>query len=114
MTTGIRTIIYPVENLAQAKMLFSALLGVEPETDEPYYVGFAAAGQQVGLDPKGHSRGMTGPVPFWHVEDIRSSLNALVTAGAETVQDIQDVGGGMLTATVRDTDGNPVGLIQAP
>lgn len=30
MTEAMKTIIYPVKDLAQAKRLFSALLGVEP------------------------------------------------------------------------------------
>lgn len=94
MTAGLKTIIYPVKDIARAKALFSALLEVEPYADEPYYVGFKEAGQDVGLDPSGHAKGMTGPVPYWHVSDIRGRLAALVDAGAEMLQDVQDVGGG--------------------
>ncbi|MEV5083044.1 hypothetical protein AB0K74_30920, partial [Streptomyces sp. NPDC056159] len=82
MTAGLQTIIYPVKDLDRAKALFSALLEVEPYADAPYYVGFKAAGQDVGLDPNGHAKGMTGPVPYWHVDDIRARLAALVAAGA--------------------------------
>ncbi|MBL1084519.1 glyoxalase [Streptomyces actinomycinicus] len=112
MTTGVQTIIYPVKDLAKAKPLFSALLGVEPYADQPYYVGFKAAGQDVGLDPNGHAKGMTGPVPYWHVTDLRARLAALLEAGAELLQDAQDVGGGRLIASVKDPDGNLVGLLQ--
>ncbi|MER6125708.1 VOC family protein [Streptomyces sp. NPDC001795] len=112
MTAGLKTIIYPVKDLARAKALFSALLEVEPYADEPYYVGFKDAGQDVGLDPNGHAKGMTGPVPYWHVDDIRARLAALLDAGAELLQDVQDVGGGRLIASVKDTDGNLVGIIQ--
>ncbi|CAM5664106.1 MULTISPECIES: VOC family protein [Streptomyces] len=114
MTAGAGTIIYPVKDLAAAKAVFGALLGVEPYVDEPYYVGFKDAGQDVGLDPNGHAKGMTGPVPYWHVSDIRATCAALVAAGAETVEDVHDVGGGRLIASVRDADGNPVGLLQDP
>ncbi|MGW0285729.1 VOC family protein [Streptomyces sp. NPDC003236] len=114
MTAGAQTIIYPVKDLEKAKALFAALLGVEPYADEPYYVGFKAAGQDVGLDPSGHAKGMTGPVPYWHVTDLRERLAALVAAGAEPLQDAQDVGGGRLIAFVRDADGNLVGLLQDP
>jgi predicted enzyme related to lactoylglutathione lyase len=114
MTAGAGTIIYPVKDLAAAKAVFGALLGVEPYVDEPYYVGFKDAGQDVGLDPNGHAKGMTGPVPYWHVSDIRATCDALVAAGAETVEDVHDVGGGRLIASVRDADGNPVGLLQDP
>lgn len=112
MTAGLQTIIYPVSDLARAKAVFSALLETEPYADEPYYVGFKDAGQDVGLDPNGHSKGMTGPVPYWHVSDIRSRLAALLEAGAELLQDVQEVGGGRLIASVKDTDGNLVGLLQ--
>ncbi|MFI1926145.1 MULTISPECIES: VOC family protein [Streptomyces] len=114
MSAGMQTIIYPVKDLARAKALFSALLDVEPYADEPYYVGFKAAGQDVGLDPNGHAKGMTGPVPYWHVTDLRERLAALVAAGAELLQDAQDVGGGRLIAFVKDADGNLVGLLQDP
>ncbi|MFI1725278.1 VOC family protein [Streptomyces sp. NPDC020489] len=112
MTAGLNTIIYPVKDIARAKALFSALLETEPYADEPYYVGFKDAGQDVGLDPNGHARGMTGPVPYWHVTDIRARLAALLDAGAELLQDVTDVGGGKLIASVRDADGNLVGITQ--
>lgn len=112
MTAGLNTIIYPVKDIARAKALFSALLETEPYADEPYYVGFKDAGQDVGLDPNGHARGMTGPVPYWHVADIRARLAALLDAGAELLQDVTDVGGGKLIASVKDADGNLVGITQ--
>ncbi|MFE7210291.1 VOC family protein [Streptomyces sp. NPDC001698] len=112
MTAGLQTIIYPVKDLDRAKALFSALLEVDPYADAPYYVGFKAAGQDVGLDPNGHAKGMTGPVPYWHVDDIRARLAALVAAGAEVLQDVQDVGGGRLIASAKDADGNLIGLLQ--
>jgi predicted enzyme related to lactoylglutathione lyase len=112
MTSGISTVIYPVKDLAQAKMLYGKLVGVEPYMDEAYYVGFKVAGQDVGLDPHGHSQGMTGPVGYWHVDDIEKSLKALLDTGAEAQQEIKDVGGGKLIASVKDADGNVIGLIQ--
>lgn len=114
LTAGVRTIVYPVKDAARAKALFSALLGVEPYADEPYYIGFKAAGQDVGLDPNGHAQGLTGPVPFWHVSDLRERLAGLLAAGAEIVQDVRDVGNGRLVASVKDADGNMVGLLQDP
>ncbi|MFF9283369.1 VOC family protein [Streptomyces griseosporeus] len=112
MTAGLTTIIYPVKDLDRAKALFKALLETEPYADEPYYVGFKDAGQDVGLDPNGHAQGMTGPVPYWHVADIRARLSALIDAGAELLQDVRDVGNGRLIASVKDADGNLVGLLQ--
>jgi predicted enzyme related to lactoylglutathione lyase len=114
MTEGIKAIIYPVKDLAKAKTLYSKLLGVEPNMDEPYYVGFNVGGQDVGLDPNGHGQGMTGPVGYWHVDDIERSMKALLEAGAEAQQEVKDVGGGKLIASVKDADGNVIGLLQSP
>ncbi len=80
--------------------------------DQPYYVGFKVGGLDVGLDPNGHSQGMTGPVVYWQVDDIETVLNALIEAGAQAQQAVKDVGGGKLIATVKDADGNVIGLIQ--
>ena len=112
MTSGIRTIIYPVKDLAKAKTLFGKLVGVKPYMDEAYYVGFNVEGQDIGLDPNGHSQGMTGPVGYWHVDDIEKCLKTLLDAGAEEQQEVKDVGGGKRIASVKDADGNVIGLIQ--
>lgn len=112
MTSGLKTIVYPVRDAAKAKELFAGLLGAEPYVDQPYYVGFSVAGQEVGLDPNGHAQGLTGPVPYWHVEDIETSLKLLQEGGAEVQQAAIDVGEGKLVARVADADGNVIGLIQ--
>ena len=112
MTSGTKTIIYPVKDITAAKQLYGRLFGVEPYADAPYYVGFKVEGQDVGLDPNGHGNGMTGPVVYWHVDDINEAIGRLVEAGAETQQPPRDVGGGRLIATVQDADGNAIGLIQ--
>ena len=113
MTEGVKTIMYPVTDLANAKTLYGELLGVEPYRDEAYYVGFNIEGQNIGLDPHGHSKGMTGPVAYRHVNDIEERLQALLDAGAAAHQGVRDVGGGKLLSSVKDTDGNVIGLIQA-
>jgi hypothetical protein len=61
MTEGVKTIIYPATDLSRAKKLYGKLLNAEPYMDEPYYVGFEVEGQDIGLDPNGHSQGITGP-----------------------------------------------------
>jgi predicted enzyme related to lactoylglutathione lyase len=112
VTSGLKTIIYPVRDLAQAKAVYGTLLGLEPVMDEPYYVQFNSADQEVGLDPSGHGKGMTGPVAYWHVDDIRATVEQLLAAGATEQQAVSDLGG-RLIATVTDADGNTIGLVQA-
>jgi predicted enzyme related to lactoylglutathione lyase len=112
MTSAAQAIIYPVKDLARAKGVYGGLLGVEPEMDESYYVGFSVDGQHIGLDPNGHARGMTGPVAYWHVGNIHQKVGDLVAAGGVEQEPAHDVGGGRLVATVLDADGNPIGLMQ--
>ncbi len=57
---------------------------------------------------------MAGPIDYWDVDNIAESLKQLLDAGAAVQQEVKDVGGGMLTASVKDADGNIVGLSQAP
>ena len=114
MHQGIEVIVYPVSKLAQAKTLYRTLLGVDPYVDQAYYVGFRVGDQEIGLDPNGRSKGITGPVVYVSVADIQSSLKQLLEAGAQPLQAIQDVGGGKLIASVKDVDGNNIGLIQNP
>jgi catechol 2,3-dioxygenase-like lactoylglutathione lyase family enzyme len=114
MTSGIRTITYPVKDLDAAKALYTELLGVAPYVDQPYYVGFRPAeGPEIGLDPNGHAQGLTAPLTYWHTDDIKAAIAALVEAGAAEDQAVRDVGAGNLTATVRDADGNVTGLFQS-
>jgi len=112
MTESIKTIIYPVTDFAKARAQYGELLGVEPYMDEAYYVGFEVDGQDIGLDPHGHSKGTTGPLGCWHVDDIEKSLQALLDAGAGAQQEVRDVGGGNLIASAKDADGDGIGLIQ--
>ena len=114
MNQGIKTVIYPVGDISEAKTFFSRLLGVEPYMDEPYYVGFTIGDQDIGLDPNGHKQGLAGPLDYYHVDDIKKSLQELLDAGAQAHQDIKNVGSGKLTALVKDSSGNIIGLIQMP
>ena len=109
MNKGVKTIIYPVKDITRAKTVFTKLLGVEPYADQPYYVGFKIGDQDIGLVPNSPEAGMTA---FYHVDDIKNSLQILLDAGAQIIQDLKDVGGGRLVASAKDNDGNIIGLVQ--
>jgi len=111
-TEGIKTVLHPVTDLTAAKAVYAALLGVDPQADASYYVGFEAAGQHIGLVPGGGSQGMTAPVAYWHVTDIEAKLAEVTAAGATVQESPRDVGGGRLVATFTDPDGNVLGLLQ--
>jgi predicted enzyme related to lactoylglutathione lyase len=111
-TEGIKTVLHPVSDLAAAKAVYTALLGLAPQADADYYVGYDVAGQHIGLVPGGASQGMTSPVAYWHVPDIEAKLADVTAAGATVKDSPRNVGGGRLVATFTDPDGNVLGLIQ--
>lgn len=108
---GIKTVLHPVADLERAKPVYTALLGVEPQADSPYYVGYTVEGQQIGLVP---NSGESSPVAYWHVADIEAKLAQVTAAGATVKQAPHEVGAGRRVATFTDVDGNVLGLIQDP
>lgn len=111
MAQEIKLLVYSVKDLEKAKKFYSKFLGVEPYADSPYYVGFKTGELEVGLDPNSKS---PGPIGYIDVKDIAIYLRELVDSGAEILQDIRDVGQGLLIAQVKDADGNILGLRQSP
>ena len=109
---AIKTVLHPVSDLDAAKAVYTALLGMPPQADSSYYVGFDAGGQHIGLVPGGGPQGMTSPVAYWHVPDIEAKLAEVTAAGATVKEAAHEVGGGRLVATFTDPDGNVLGLIQ--
>ena len=83
MSQGIELFVYPVKDIEQAKALYRTLLGTDPYVDGAY-----------------------------QVSDIEKSLQSLLDAGAQVQQAVKNVGGGRLTAWVKDADGNITGLMQ--
>jgi predicted enzyme related to lactoylglutathione lyase len=113
-TQGIKTVLAPVSDLAAAKKVYAALLGVEPMADESYYVGFEAAGQHIGLVPGRDPQAVASAVAYWQVADLEAKLAEVTAAGATVKEPARNVGGGRLVATVTDPDGNVLGLLQDP
>jgi predicted enzyme related to lactoylglutathione lyase len=109
---GIKTVLCPVSDVEKAKAVYTALLGLAPQADSPYYVGFDVAGQHIGLLPGGGPQGLTSPVAYWHVDDLEAKLAEVTAAGATIRDAANEVGGGRVVASVVDPDGNVLGLIQ--
>ena len=108
MAPNIKLIVYPVKDIEKAKAFYGKFLELEPYVASPYYLGYKIGNLEVGLDPNSK----VGPIAYTDVKDIKISLQALVKVGAEVVQDVKEVGGGLLIAQVKDVDGNVVGLRQ--
>jgi predicted enzyme related to lactoylglutathione lyase len=108
MVSNIKLLVYPVKDIEKAKAFYGMFLEVEPYVEGPYYVGYRVGDQEVGLDPNSK----IGPIAYTDVKDIKNSLQSMVKVGAKVVQDVKEVGGGLLIAQVKDVDGNVVGLRQ--
>ena len=107
-----KTVLHPVSDLAAAKAVYAALLGIPPQADSDYYVGFEAEGQHIGLLPGGGPQGTSAPVAYWQVSDIEAKLAEVTAAGATVKEPVREVGGGHLVATFTDPDGNVLGLLE--
>lgn len=113
MAQNIKLIVYSVSDLEAAQKLFGKYLGIEPYVSGPYYVGFRVGELEVGLTPNTAKQNTAVPIAYLDVADINASLQELVDAGAEVLQNPHDVGGGLWVATLKDGDGNVLGLRQA-
>ena len=116
MLEGLRTAIYHVGDLDRAKGWYGEVLGKEPYFDEPFYVGFDVGGFELGLQPDegGAPRSSTGVVAYWGVDDAEAALGRLLELGATGRSSVQDVGEGILLASVLDPFGNVFGIIENP
>ena len=106
MARNIKLLVYPVKDVEKAKAFYGKFLHTESYVASAYYVGYRVGDQEVGLDPNSK----VGPIAYTDVKDITSSLQAMIEVGAEIVQNVKDVGGGLLIAQVKDADGNVIGL----
>jgi len=115
MILGLRTAIYHVDDLPKAKEWYAKALGKEPYFDKPFYVGFNVGGYELGLNPDTSkvTKG-SGSYAYWGVRDARAEYQRLLELGAEPHEEVQDVGGGILVATVLDAWGNVFGIIENP
>lgn len=112
MLLGPRTVIYPAPDLGVSKAWFTEVTGTQPYFDEPFYVGFDVGGFELGLDPQADVA--LGPVTYWGVEDADRAYADLLAMGAESQQEIHDVGDGIRLGAVRSPSGDVLGLIENP
>ncbi|HTV00952.1 MAG TPA: VOC family protein [Luteitalea sp.] len=115
-TLGLATVIYQVPDLDRAKAWYATAFGQAPYFDEPFYVGFAISGYELGLHPD-LSEGQPGPggsVAYWRVAAIDAAVTHFRTAGATLVSPTTEVGEGIKVARVADPFGNVIGLIENP
>jgi predicted enzyme related to lactoylglutathione lyase len=113
MILGLRTALYPAPDIGAGKAWYAQVLGVAPYFDQPFYVGFAVGGFELGLVPDA-TPGDAGAQPLWGVDDVTAEVERLIALGAMPLDPVTEVGDGIKVAAVRDPFGNRLGLIENP
>jgi predicted enzyme related to lactoylglutathione lyase len=106
-------IVYPVADLEAAKDFFGELVRSDPYADSAYYVGYKSGATEIGLVPAASAK-QPGALVYWNTDDIAASVKSLLAKGGTVMQDVTDVGYGMLVATVKEPSGSTIGLRQLP
>lgn len=109
---GLRTVIYPSPDLDAAKTWWTDLLGINPYFDEPFYVGFDVEGYELGLLPDGSPS--DGALVYWGVADVPAAVATAIASGSSEHTPMAEVGGGIVTATVKTPAGAILALIYNP
>ena len=113
---GLRTTIYKVSDIQKAAEWYSNAFETNPYYNEPYYVGFNIKGYELGLQPEDNPtfEKVESVVSYWGVENIQATFDRLIELGAAENEKPYNVGGDLMTATVKDPFGNVIGLIYNP
>jgi predicted enzyme related to lactoylglutathione lyase len=112
---GLRTVIYRVADLDKAKEFYTKIVGTAPYFDEPFYVGYAVAGYELGLQSiESDNHYIDSVETYWGVEDIHAAYQQLLVDGATPHIEPNEVGGDIWVALVRDPSQNVFGIIKNP
>lgn len=113
---GLRTTIYKVGNLKEAKDWYTKAFAVTPYFDEDFYVGFNIRGYELGLLPEENptTDKIESVLSYWGVNDIEKEYTHLIEIGATEHEKPNNVGGDLMVAAVKDPWGNIIGLIYNP
>jgi predicted enzyme related to lactoylglutathione lyase len=113
---GLRTTIYKVNDLDEAKQWYAKAFQIQPYFDEPYYVGFNISGYELGLlkDDTPASQKTTNVLSYWAVDNIVEEVARFIKLGATKDTEATNVGGEIMVASVIDPWGNAIGLIYNP
>ncbi len=120
---GFATVSFFAADHESARKWYTEVLGIEPYYVMPGYIEFRLGDYQHELgiiDSKyapnndTSATGPTGAVIYWHVDDVNSTLDYLLSKGAKQLDAPQDRGEGFITASVVDPFGNILGIMYNP
>ena len=118
---GLSTVSSYATDHAGAKKWYGELLGIEPYFNVPGYCEFRIGDYQHELGiidsayaPAGATKAPAGAIAYWHVDDLKTTLDKLIAMTATLYQPITDHSGGkgnFVTASVVDPFGNVLGIM---
>jgi len=119
---GVSTISFFADDHEAAKNWYSKFLNVDPYFERPGYAEFRLGDYQTELgiiDSKyvpgiESVKGRAGIVAYWHVDDVQTVLEKIISMGGKQLEAPQDRGRGFITATAVDPFGNILGIMYNP
>ncbi|MBC6973393.1 VOC family protein [Bacillus sp. Xin] len=116
---GLTTVSFWAADLAAAKKWYAELLGIAPYFERPGYAEFRLGDYQHELGlidsryaPDGSTTGPAGgAVVYWHVDDVTTTFEKLLSMGAKEHEAPTVRGQGFITASVIDPFGNILGIM---
>lgn len=125
---GFSTINFWADDVSAAVTWYTEFLGVEPyfmrpgPDGRPAYVEFRIGDFQAELGiidrkfgPPGAANEPGGAIMYWHVDDLQSTVERLLSLGAKEFEPITARGtSGFVTASVVDPFGNVLGVMSNP
>lgn len=121
MLRGLATITFWADDLQAARQWYAELLGIEPYFERPGYCEFRVGDYQdeLGLMDSSYGPGRpaaspAGAIAYWHVDDVASALERLLSMGAVEYEPLTERGMGFVTASVVDPFQNILGVMHNP
>jgi predicted enzyme related to lactoylglutathione lyase len=123
---GMATVSFWADDLKAARTWYNELLGIgpyfeRPDTENPAYIEYRLGDLQHELGiidkkfmPQGAHAGPGGAVLFWHVDNIKATLERLLSMGAKEYEPLTPREAGFITASVVDPFGNVLGIMYNP
>ncbi|CAN7614540.1 VOC family protein [Paenibacillus sp. LjRoot56] len=124
---GMANVSFWAEDVNEARVWYTKLLGAEPyfqapNPETPAYIEYRIGDYQNELGiidkkyspPAANMAGAGGATLYWHVDDVACMLGKLKELGATEYEPLTERGVNWFTASVVDPFGNIIGLIHSP
>ena len=123
MLKGLSTVSFYAGDVDAARAWYAELLGVDAyfvreAGGKPVYVEFRLGddADELGIidarfAPGGLPQRPGGAIVYWHVDDVRATVDRLLAQGAAPFEDLVERGPGFVTASVVDPFGNVLGVM---